>query len=571
LALDFLWSLDSTEGFGNSPNPSPSAEDEARVPPPTGQPAMPEPPGREFSTTSGALGGGAFTSGSDPFEGFLASRFGSEDMGFGPVGGGVDFGPVGGSAAGDRSPWGLNLEEYGLWNHSADSPSLAIETKTTGAVAEPTGKRSGLLVVKDNPEGENEFASLNAACGAAENGYEIKLCYDGRRVERPINLADLKVTIHPGEGYKPVVVFQPGTDDVDPVKYPRSMFTVTAGQLRLIDVALELRVPREVSADNWSLFETRGAQSIRLQNCSLSISNATDQLLAYHEVAFFRIKPAPGFTAAMAESESVATPLADIELVDCIVRGEAEFLRVEGLQPVRLGWDNGLLVTTERLLSAHGSQEAPGPEETLNIDLRHVTVVALGGLCRLTVDDYLAPHQLTTEIHCADSIIVLGSGAALIEQEGECGVDDFRQRLYWFGDRIFYENVEDYWRISHPDPEILPESMAFDVWQGYWGSEDENLPVCNEVVWRQLPDATVPLHAHTAVDYQLRESSQANPNPARGAASDGRDAGLQADRLPQLPALEPTDMPQPVDRQPPAESTPREASTTAGRAFRGPR
>ena len=100
-------------------------------------------------------------------------------------------------------------------------------------------------------------------------------------------------------GYTLALEVPESMDDVDPVKYPRSMFTVTAGQLRLIDVALELRVPREVSADNWSLFETRGAQSIRLQNCSLSISNATDQLLAYHEVAFFRIKPAPGFTGAI--------------------------------------------------------------------------------------------------------------------------------------------------------------------------------------------------------------------------------------------------------------------------------
>ena len=54
-------------------------------------------------------------------------------------------------------------------------------------------------------------------------------------------------------------------------------------------------------------------------------------------------------------------PAAAIELVDCIARGEATFLRVEDLQPVRLFWNNGLLATSERLLVAVGGARSHRP------------------------------------------------------------------------------------------------------------------------------------------------------------------------------------------------------------------
>ncbi|KKL51087.1 hypothetical protein LCGC14_2299020, partial [marine sediment metagenome] len=48
---------------------------------------------------------------------------------------------------------------------------------------------------------------------------------------------------------------------------------------------------------------------------------------------------------------AVITPSATIDLVDSVARGEAMFLQVKDLQPVNLIWENGLLVTAERLLA----------------------------------------------------------------------------------------------------------------------------------------------------------------------------------------------------------------------------
>ena len=95
---------------------------------------------------------------------------------------------------------------------------------------------------------------------------------------------------------------------------------------------------------------------IRLERCSLTVLNASNQLSAYHQdVAFFRARSAADADATPGGTPA-ATPLATLELTDCIARGEAVFLSVEDLQPVHVLWDNGLLVTTERFLSAGGGQ-----------------------------------------------------------------------------------------------------------------------------------------------------------------------------------------------------------------------
>jgi len=402
----------------------------------------------------------------------------------------------------------------------------AAEPNSASPAPGPAPSRAGLLVVGDQVQGENEFLTLQAACRAAVSGDVIELRYNGRREEQPLTLANLRLTIRAGKEYQPVVVFRP--DQVDPVKYPRSMFVLTAGRLTLVNLTLELQVPRQVPAENWSLFETRGSQTVRLDKCSLSVCNASDQLTAYHpDVAFFRSRSVPEAELAVGEQSLAATPPATIDLVDCIARGEAVFLCAADLQPVHLIWENGLLVTTGELLWACGSQEVPRPGEMLQIDLRHLTAIVRGGFCRMT-QTVAAPHQLDTQIYCADSILMAAPGAPLIEQEGVNNLEDLRQQISWNGDRNFYESFDVFWSVRNLDQEAVCKPMTFADWQSYWGSEEESLPLANSVLWKKLPDASRPLHTHAPADYALTDATEARPNPAR-------DAGLQAERLPRQP------------------------------------
>jgi serine/threonine-protein kinase len=208
-----------------------------------------------------------------------------------------------------------------------------------GAAAEGAAKHAGLLIVGDQAHGGG-FASLGAACNAAVNGDVIELRFDGPREETPIRLANLRVTIRAGKGFQPLLVFRP--TEPDPGKYPRSMVTAASGQLTLIGLSVELQVPRAVPDDKWSLLETRGDQVVLLEKCTLTIDNASDQLGTYHQdVAFVRVRAAPGAETVVGDGASAPVPKAEVELDDCIARGEAVFLRAEDLQPVHLTWNNG--------------------------------------------------------------------------------------------------------------------------------------------------------------------------------------------------------------------------------------
>ena len=417
-------------------------------------------------------------------------------------------------------------------NPASAGPDSVAESLPAAKVA---SKQAGVLIVTPSAHGESEFTTLAAACAAVAEakGDVIELCYNGRREEQPLRFSNARVTIRAGDGFQPVVVFRP--KDPDPVRCPRNMLAVTTGRLSMINVALELIVPRDVPADSWSLFETHGNQSVRLEKCSLTISNASDQLGAYHqEVAFFRVKSA---TDADPESEDdtvgpAPTEAAVIDLADCVARGEAVLLRSEDLQPARLTWDNGLLVTTERMLSAIGGSRAPSSGEMLRLVLRHVTAIVRGGLARLA-SSQINPHQLVAQIDCSDTIISASPGSALIEHVGDDELDEIRQRLAWNGDRNVYEGLDAFWAIRRLDAALSPDAMGLEGWKAFWTAEHENLPKAGKVGWKKPPDPARPLHGHTVSDYAL---SELESNPAVGTASDGRDAGCLPERLPAIPS-----------------------------------
>jgi serine/threonine-protein kinase len=410
-------------------------------------------------------------------------------------------------------------------------PPPVSESRSSGDAKVP-----GLLVVSQRGDGEGEYATLAAALAVARDGDVVELRYDGQRQERPMKMSNLRITVRAGRGYRPAVVFRP--TETDPVKCPRSMITLTSGRLTVADVALELDVPRHVAADNWAMFETRGGQTVRLERCVFSIRNASDQLTAYHpDVAFFRTIPIPqaegGFTGVQA-----ATPLTTLELADCIARGEATFLRVDDLQPVHLLWDNGLLVTTERLLAASGGDNAPRPDEMLRLELQHVTGVVRSGLCRLTSSPS-NPHQLTVQLGCSDCIWQGTPGMPFIEQEGEASPERFREHIVWNGERNCYEDIDVFWAIRSLDPDTPAETFHFDAWTRHWGPSRESQSSTERLDWVAIPSPNRALHTHGPSDYTL----------SSGASAGGEEEiGAVVKKLPQAPA-EPAETKQTNDRR----------------------
>ena len=217
---------------------------------------------------------------------------------------------------------------------------------------------------------------------------------------------------------------------------------------------------------------------------------------------------------------------------DSIARGEATFVRVDDLQPVKLAWDNGLLATSECFLLASGGAQLPKPDEMLRIDLQHVTIAARGGLVHLA-GSLAAPHQFSVQLNCAWNIIMTSRGNSLIEQEVIGPVEIGRRRIVWNGDHNFYQDVNVFWAIRSLGSEPRSDKLSFEGWRTYWGPSRENQPYSGRIEWNNPPGPDNPPHWQTPADYSINESAE--ENPAVEASEDGRNAGMQIERLMDTP------------------------------------
>jgi hypothetical protein len=361
---------------------------------------------------------------------------------------------------------------------------------------------------------------------AKQKGIDIiELQFNGRQEEKPIRLDNQKLTIRAAENYEPIVVFRP--KDIT-VGESQPMVSVIGGQLTLVQVALEFDVPERVT-QAFSLFETQRPESLVVDGCWLTIRNAGPQRQAMNpDVAFFDIKAPPGSALMEMSSSTTVEPTVVIQLQNTIARGEANLLRAHELQPVSLSWSNGLLATTERLLWATGGSMPPR-QGMISIDLRHVTAMVRSGLCLISNEEGSQP-LLPTDIRCADSILLAGRDAALVEQFGVNTSEEFENQFVWSGRRYFYWGFNTFWRISTIGSGEEPVQRDFGQWQEYWKEMSDNNQMWNRVTWQHLPESR-PFHSHLTADYVLAEEN----NDALKGASDGIDAGMKLQDLPPVP------------------------------------
>jgi serine/threonine-protein kinase len=389
-------------------------------------------------------------------------------------------------------------------------------------VAAPAAVSDGLLVVTDDPKGPREYRSLRTACSVAKDGEIIELRFDGRREAEPVTVGLRRVTIRPGKGYWPVVVFRP--NQADPIRYPRNMISVAGGRLTLLNLVLELDVPalEAIPAASWSLLASQRAELIRLEGCTLTIRNpaAMGRSALHPDVSFFDFRPPPGSDSMMMGSLAPRElPEARIDLEDCVLRGEAAWLRIADSQAMHVTWNNGLLAISERALSLPPRTMSDRPPGALRLELRHLTAAVDGGFVRLPSPQDQSQHR-ALEIDCADSIWI-GQTEPFITQLGSNSLSSSRADLVWKGGRNFF--VDFPVMLSRAgDRAGLAQTVPFAQWQSLWGPLQEKRLARSE--FSQLPGPSQPFHTHQVADYALDD--QAWDNPALGGASDSLDAGM---------------------------------------------
>jgi serine/threonine-protein kinase len=387
------------------------------------------------------------------------------------------------------------------------SGTTTAEGSGTATVVAPPVRSPDIFVFAKGADTPLQFTTLLAACSAAPEGATIELRYDGPRETAPLDLDGKNLTIKAGDGFRPRLVFQyENAIGQMPSTY---LLTVRSGQVRLAGLDLQMAVSSDVDSAGWALIRTRGAQSVRLENCTLELANPSQHLGA----AFVEITAPPGGEAMpqMTMGSDLPPETVEISLETCSARGEGIFLRTEEQQPVRLLWDNGLLVLSEGVAAVESVGSAIpqvfGPE--ISLQLTRVTADVPGGLLRVEQRSSRgSPPGVSVSL---DDCIILGDpNMALVEQEGLTGEGEGRARLDWRDRNVYYEGLRPFWQMTIRPMTVPAIVWSFDQWTAHWGTAPGDAQL-DKVAWRSDPlRSRRDPNGRWREDYELAERSNIN-------------------------------------------------------------
>ena len=399
-----------------------------------------------------------------------------------------------------------------------DNNAAATQRSVPAAQSEPKPpQRPEVLVVGDydpqSPWDKGQFcANLQAACRRAMISPAVKtieLRYDGYRQESesPFTLANPRLTIRAAEGYVPMVRFQPDLATLAMSSF--SMIRIVGGRLRIEGVQFELDVPAEPEL-RCQLFQLEQVEELELERCFVTIRDCaavpgsyagSNAFLQRERAAAIDLQVPPGSESMMDQADGSLDAWSVINLLNCVIRGEATVVRALQAVPFRLKWANGLLATSSRMLSIGAARSDPEQQQShIRVDLQHVTAVVQQGLCRVQADDDALGFIMTTDLNCSQCIFVTGPDVPLIEHIATVESDpaELDSLLLFSGERNFYENVKICWsrkvRVRHLDDQQQEDQLDAEDWKSR-----EKLAKWDKVQWRrrppgdQRPDA--PAHA----------------------------------------------------------------------------
>lgn len=344
---------------------------------------------------------------------------------------------------------------------SATNPSITSSTNS----AEPSEIHTLIVGNDDMPaaRGAKIFSSLQKAIAALESFPQAKvleLHYNGPREEKSLAIANRQLTLRAGKGYSPEIFFQLLTLESDT---HRRMLRLSGGSLVCEDIHFRLELPGEPSASPWALFELDQIESLSLRRCTLTILNNDAGSEPQDRVAFFEVLPRRPADQTANNGESWITPT--IELENCIARGKATLVQADGnemdtaykVSPFTLSWQQGLLATNRRLVEASGSaSKLDGPNDLIDLQLDHVTVVAMKGL-GLLENHPEQPHLLPIKVQLDHCILLTDPQSPLFEHKIQEHRNEVEKLLSISGIGSFFPDTSVIWQIN-----ALGDAKKFD-------------------------------------------------------------------------------------------------------------
>jgi serine/threonine-protein kinase len=379
------------------------------------------------------------------------------------------------------------------------------------------------LVVASEPPSllppNTEFHATLAAAfrRAAElNLGEIELTESGPFVESPLEIPLSQMTLRAAPGKQPVVVFRP---QLALSPSGQQMIRLAGGpvsRLTAIGVDFTLDLPPQPSS-GWSLFALRSGQSLDLSDCIITVKDGdATRPPAHDQVAMISVQPRSMSDSMAMEPMAAMASGTTIRLARTIARGEATMVSLSEDVPLKLQWDQGLLVTPKRLLETTGSTTNPKWFEQISLTLTNVTAAPRQGLFQMRKRS-AANYHFGLETSIDRSILLTDSDAPLYDFVGVSEVTSNQLRCE--GEFNRYPQLEVTFLSVRPSAPG-ERSRAFDLSERHaWSMESDPQP---GVVWRKTPSFDQPAHDQTKEQFELAPTATL-------------DAGFDPAQLPSVP------------------------------------
>jgi serine/threonine-protein kinase len=193
-----------------------------------------------------------------------------------------------------------------------------------------------------------------------------------------------------------------------------NMVSIGSNRIEFEDVHFVWQVPQGWVGGG-ALFGINDNRWVRLNDCSITVDNPGrgDAIYAFDVVTQSADSRQPNRLSGVEEG---ALPAVAIELNSVIVRGHMSMIHMDDAAALRLNWDNGLLVITDRMIDTAGALVQPETgAPPIQLVLTRLTAHVPAGLLRMRVD---GRYPLAVNRFAESSVFVVDSGTPHFEFQG---------------------------------------------------------------------------------------------------------------------------------------------------------
>jgi hypothetical protein len=242
----------------------------------------------------------------------------------------------------------------------------------------------------------------------------------------------------------------------------------------------------------------RSGQSLDLSDCVITVQDGDDVHPPSHDqVAMIAVQPRPMSDAMTMEPMAAMAASTTIKLSRTIARGEATMISLSEDVPLKVLWDQGLLVTPRRLLETTGSATNPKWFEQIGVSLSKVTVASREGLFQMKRRPS-ASYHFGLDVSLTRCILLTDPEAPLYDFVGVSEVTP--NQLKCEGEFNRYPEP-DVTFLSVRPAGVGMRPQTFDLNERKpWSGESDPQP---GVQWRETPTLDQPAHERTKAQFEL--------------------------------------------------------------------